>query len=78
MSTEVIISPDLWDEEAEGVITSWLVSDKSRVETGDLIAEIMVEKVQHEIQAPATGTLIITKAEDEIINKSDVIAHIET
>ena len=78
MSTEVIIPDGLWEEEAEGVITSWLVSDGAKVETGDLLAEVMVEKVQHEIESPAAGTLKITKVEDDVINKGDVIAHIES
>ncbi len=78
MSTEVIIPDDLWEEEAEGVITSWLVSDRARVETGDLLAEVMVEKVQYEIESPATGTLKMTKVEDDIIHKGDVIAHVES
>ena len=77
MSTEVIIPADLWEEESEGVITSWLVSDGAQVEMGVLLAEVMVEKVQYEIEAPATGVLKIMKQEEEIINKGDVIAHID-
>lgn len=73
MSIDIIIPADLWDEDKEGVITSWLVSDGASVETGDLLAEVMVEKIQHEIQSPASGTLRITKEEDEVVNRGDVI-----
>ncbi len=74
MSTDIIVPLDLWEEDQEGVITSWLVSNGARVETGDLLAEVMVEKIQHEIESPAAGTLQITKEEDEVVNKGDVIA----
>ncbi|TNF06871.1 MAG: biotin attachment protein [Gammaproteobacteria bacterium] len=74
MSTDIIVPLDLWEEDQEGVITSWLVSNGARVETGELLAEVMVEKIQHEIESPAPGTLQITRKEDEVVNKGDVIA----
>ena len=77
MSIDVIIPLDLWDEDGEGVITSWLASDGSKVEEGALIAEVMTEKIQYEIESPGTGTLKISKEEDEVISKGDVIAIIE-
>ena len=76
MSTDVIIPGDMWEEDGEGVITSWLVSDGAQVEEGALIAELMVEKVQYELAAPASGTLKIGKEEEEVINKGDVIGQI--
>jgi len=76
MATDIAIAADLWDEDAEAVITNWLASDGAHVNEGDLIAEIMVEKVQHEIRATASGTLSIVKAADEIVAKGDVIGTI--
>ncbi|GAA0415905.1 hypothetical protein GCM10009133_25500 [Cocleimonas flava] len=77
MSIDVIIPDDLWEEDNEGVITSWLVSDGATVEVGTLVAEVMVEKIQCEVESPAAGTIKITKEEDDVVNKGDVIAHIE-
>ncbi len=76
MTTGIIIPQDLWDEDSEAVITSWLSSDGSFVKKGDLLAEIMTEKIQHEIESPADGTLKITKQVDDIIKKGDVIGTI--
>lgn len=73
MATDIIIPNDLWEEDSEAVITTWLASDGATVLQGALIAEIMVEKVQHEIFAPATGTLAILCQTDEVVAKGGVI-----
>ncbi|MBL4596419.1 MAG: lipoyl domain-containing protein [Robiginitomaculum sp.] len=77
MTTQIIIPEDLWEEDSEAVITSWLASDGATVSKGALLAEIMTEKIQHEIESPADGTLKILKQIDDIINKGDVIGTIE-
>lgn len=74
MSTEVIIPIDLWEDDEEGVITSWLVSDGSQVKADALLVEVMVAKAQFEITAPASGVISIRKAEDEMVSKGDTIA----
>lgn len=76
MATDIVIPTDLWEEDTEAVITSWLASDGATVEKDALLAEIMTEKVQHEIEAPVAGTLTITKQVDDIVNKGDVIGTI--
>lgn len=73
MATDIIIPSDLWDGDEECVITAWLASDGGNVKEGALIAEIMTAKVQYEIIAPASGTLSIAKAQDEVAAKGDVI-----
>lgn len=78
MSTEVRIPEDLWEENSEAVITSWFVSNGGSVNEGDVIAELMVEKIQHELSAPASGTLSIDKDIDEVVAKGDVVATITT
>jgi pyruvate/2-oxoglutarate dehydrogenase complex dihydrolipoamide acyltransferase (E2) component len=72
----VIIPIDFWEEEVEAVITTWFVSDAAEVDKGDLLAEVMAEKIQFEIVAPVTGTLTIVKQQDQLIDKGDVIATI--
>jgi len=44
---------------------------------GDAIAEIMVEKAQLEIVAPASGILRIREHEDAVVSRGAVIATIE-
>ena len=77
MSTPILIADDLWDGDAEAVITSWLVSDGAEVGQGDLVAEIMSEKAQFEIEAPASGVLKILEEEDAVVAKGATIAQVE-
>ncbi|BBU59414.1 hypothetical protein KU6B_56790 (plasmid) [Mameliella alba] len=76
MAMEIIIPSDLWEGDEESVITAWLADDGAQVKEGALIAEIMTAKVQHEISAPASGTLSIAKDQDTIVAKGDVIGSI--
>lgn len=72
----VTIPTNLWDEDTEAVITTWLVSDGGQVAEGQLIAEIMVEKVQHEVRAPASGTIKITQQAEAVVAKGGEIGQI--
>ncbi|MFC7051013.1 lipoyl domain-containing protein [Emcibacter nanhaiensis] len=74
--SEIKIDEDLWDEDTEGVITAWLFDDGDSVSAGDVVAEVMVEKIQHEVEAPAGGTLSIKVAAEEAVNKGDVIGEL--
>ncbi|MCK0139867.1 lipoyl domain-containing protein [Aliiroseovarius sp. F47248L] len=76
MTTNIIIPTDLWEEDEETVITTWLVSDGAAVEEGALLAEIMTAKVQYEINAPASGTVSITEEADAVVPKGAVIGTI--
>ncbi len=77
MSTAITVPEDLWEGDNEGVITAWLVDDGHQVSQGDLVAEVMVEKAQYEIEAPAAGRLAITKQEDEVVAKGTTIASLD-
>ncbi|MCR8722697.1 lipoyl domain-containing protein [Frigidibacter sp. ROC022] len=77
MATDVKVPQDLWqDDSMEAVITNWLASDGATVKKGALLAEIMVEKSQFEVAAPADGVLKITRQADAIVRKGDVIGQI--
>ncbi|MEM6681235.1 MAG: biotin/lipoyl-containing protein [Pseudomonadota bacterium] len=58
--TEIILNADLWDDDSMGVVASWLYASGDKVTQGEVIAEVMNEKVSFEIEAPATGILHIT------------------
>ncbi len=76
MTTNVIIPPDLWDTDSEAVITTWFAQDGASVEKGTLLAKILTETIQHEIAAPASGTLKIIREVDDIVNKGACIGTI--
>ncbi|MFN3371244.1 MAG: biotin/lipoyl-containing protein [Sphingomonadaceae bacterium] len=78
MTTEVAIPADLWDEDDKtGSIVLWLYADGASVKQGDIIAEVLVEKVTLELEAPASGTLRIRVEPEVVVNKGDVVAVIE-
>ena len=77
MSNPILIPTDLWEGDAEAVITSWLVSNGAEVGQGDLVAEIMSEKAQFEIEAPASGLLKILEEEDAVDGKGATIGLVE-
>jgi pyruvate/2-oxoglutarate dehydrogenase complex dihydrolipoamide acyltransferase (E2) component len=58
--TDITVPEGLWSEaDKTGSIVVWLYQDGARVNRGDVIAELMVEKVTFEIEAPASGALRI-------------------
>ncbi|MDI3317978.1 MAG: biotin attachment protein [Bacillota bacterium] len=76
---EVRIPEDLWkpEEAPQGVRVIWLREEGARVERGETIAELAVEKVQYEIEAPAGGRLRRLLPEEEAARPGAVIAAIE-
>lgn len=75
-ATPITISDDLWDGDDEGVVTTWLYADGATVKEGDIVAEIMVEKVEMEILAPVAGKLKIEAKAEAVIAKGSVIGEI--
>ena len=73
---EVIVPPDLWEEDIQGVLLTWLFDEGDEVDTGDMLAEVMVDKAQFEIPSPCGGKLRILKAADDPIDRGDVIGEI--
>ena len=74
--TDVVIPSDLWDAHIEGAITTWYVDNGDVVAEGDLLTEIMVEKVQYEVEAPAAGVIALRAAENDVVKAGDIIATI--
>jgi len=77
MTTEIRVPETLWEEDSEAVITSWLASDGGVVEAGEVIAELMVQKIQYELESPASGRLKIALDVDEVVSKGDLVGHID-
>ena len=78
MATDVTSPEDLWEEDSEtGSTLMWLHDDGSWVTRGQVIAEVLVEKVTLELEAPASGTLRIQAQPESVVNRGDVVAVIE-
>jgi pyruvate/2-oxoglutarate dehydrogenase complex dihydrolipoamide acyltransferase (E2) component len=74
-----VVFPRLSENEpdAEGVLATWFVSDGDQVASGQLLAEVMVEKVSGEVVAPAAGRVRLLVAEDQTTRQGEVIARVD-
>ena len=75
-TTDITIGEDFWQGDDEAVLTTWYFDDRDSVAEGDTVAEIMLEKTQMEIEAPASGKLHIITTADQPIKKGTVIGKI--
>ena len=76
--TAVSIPDGLWDIKLvpEGVVSSWYYDEGSEVEAGSVVAVIMVEKSEYDIESPASGKLHILADTDAVVVPGTVIAEI--
>lgn len=72
-----VIMPQLGLTMTEGRIVRWLKNEGAPVEKGDTIVEIMSDKANFEVEAPASGTLIkILAREGAVVPITQTIAYI--
>lgn len=64
MATRVIM-PKLGMTMTEGTVVRWRKKEGDRVEKGEVILEIMSEKIEYEVEAPADGVLARIMGEEE-------------
>ena len=74
-----VLVPRLSEKEptAEGVLATWFVSDGDQVASGQLLGEVMVEKVSGDVVAPAAGRVRLLVTEDQTTRQGAVIARVE-
>ena len=77
MSVDIVVPRDMWGETLEGVVVTWVYEDGAMVGEGQPIAEVMVEKAQFEVVAPASGKLKILAAPESVIGRDHAIGRIE-
>ncbi|WP_448586080.1 lipoyl domain-containing protein [Thermaurantiacus sp.] len=78
MPVPVTIPPELWaEDDPTGATLLWLREDGAAVGAGDPIAELLVEKVTLELEAPASGRLRIRTAPDAVVHRGDLVALID-
>lgn len=74
--SEVTVPSDLWDDDSEGVISTWLYDSGAVVEEGAVIAEVMNEKISFDILAPASGLLEISVETEGVVRQGQTIGRI--
>ena len=74
----VVIPENLWEPQAgeEAVVTAWRAQDGAAVDAGAVIAEVMIEKVTIDIEAPAAGRLAIVTPVGTLVHLGDILATI--
>ena len=74
-----MLFPRLSEQEptAEGVLATWFVSDGDQVAGGQLLGEVMVEKVSGEVVAPTSGRVRLLVSEDQTARQGEVIAQVD-
>ena len=71
--------PEMGEGVAEGTIAAWLKQPGDEVREGEVIAELMTEKVNVEFPSPASGRLVeVLHQEGDVVKREQVIARLET
>ncbi|MGA2841335.1 MAG: biotin/lipoyl-containing protein [Steroidobacteraceae bacterium] len=78
MTVDIVVPQEMWGESLEGVVVTWIYQNGATVAAGQPIAEIMVEKAQLELVAPASGRLTILAVPETVIGRDQVVGRIET
>ncbi len=69
-----MVMPKMGMTMEEGTIVEWKKKDGEYVNKGDVILEIMTNKVNIDVEAPASGYLTVMRGPDEVIPVGEVIA----
>ena len=70
--------PKMGESITEGTIIDWLISEGDSFEEGDIILEVATDKVDNEVPAPASGTLVKTMFQaKDVVPVGEVIAILE-
>src|ERR1035437_1954355 len=73
-----IVLPAMGEGVIEATINKWLVTEGSKVKEDDPLVEVATDKVDSEVPAPATGTLVsIIVQEGSIARVGDLLGVIE-
>lgn len=69
--------PQAGSEMEEGELAEWLVPSGSRVEEGQSVYVLATDKVEMEVEVPATGILYHVGEAGQVYTVGTVIGHIE-
>ncbi len=78
MKGEIRIDEGLWASTMapEGILDHWCVADGEPIETGQKVAEVVIEGARHEILAPVSGVLVHARIVCGLVEPGDVIGRI--
>lgn len=63
----------------EGIITEWHFQEGDQVKEGDALLTVETEKVDTDIEAPVSGTLVEVRYEvDDEVPVGEIVAYIES
>ena len=65
------------DETAQGILATWFVKNGERVKAKQVIAEVMVDKVSLDVEAPIDGTVTLLVEEEASVHQGTPIARID-
>ena len=70
--------PKMGESITEGTIINWLINEGESFDEGDIILEVATDKVDNEVPAPASGTLVEIKYQaKDVVPVGEVIAILE-
>jgi pyruvate dehydrogenase E2 component (dihydrolipoamide acetyltransferase) len=72
-----ILMPKMSMTMTEGEVSSWLAKVGDAIATGDVVCEVMTDKVDMEVESTATGTLVEIVAESGTVPVGEPIAWLE-
>ena len=76
VAVDAVWPEDTDDEEA--VVVDWFVTEGTSVDEGDTLCAIQVEKVDIDVPAPTSGTVVdIAFEEEQVCEPGDTLAWIE-
>jgi pyruvate/2-oxoglutarate dehydrogenase complex dihydrolipoamide acyltransferase (E2) component len=79
VTTEVLFPTMSKDEpDAEGVVGTWFVNHGETVVAGQVIAEVQVDKVSRDVEAPVAGVMYQLVAEGVGIRQGEPLARIDS
>lgn len=73
---DIVVPTDAWEDDREAVVVNWLYRSGAEVTEGEVLCEIMYEKVQVDILSPANGSLRIEKEVDELVLRGDRLGQV--
>lgn len=65
------------DETAEGILATWFVKSGEQVKAKQVVAEVMVDKVSLDVEAPIDGTVTLLVEEEASVRQGTPIARID-
>ena len=78
MSKFELKMPRMGESISEATIISWLINEGDTINEGDIIVEVATDKVDNEVPAPISGTLIKTFFHSkDVVPVGEVIAILE-